>query len=97
VQFVFEWDSTKAKENFGKHGISFDHAAEVFLDPFMLSIYDEGHSATEDRWITMGKDRHETVLVVAHTFREIDADNCGIRLISARRATRQEEAHYAVT
>ena len=95
MRLTFAWDSTKAKENVRKHGIGFDRGAEVFSDPFMLSIYDEEHSAEEDRWITIGKDRRAAVLVLVHTFREVDEENCSIRLISVRRATRKERMQYS--
>ena len=94
MQFNFEWDPTKAKSNFRKHKISFERASEIFLDPFMLSVFDETHSTNEDRWITLGKDRNNVSIVVVHTFREIDPDNSTIRIISARRATKQEDKQY---
>ena len=94
MQYNFEWDPTKAKSNFRKHKISFERASEIFLDPFMLSIFDETHSTNEDRWITLGKDRNNVTIVVVHTFREIDEDNSTVRIISARRATKQEAKEY---
>jgi uncharacterized DUF497 family protein len=56
VEYNFEWDPAKARENLRKHRVSFERAAQVFLDPHMLSIYDEAHSASEERWITLGVD-----------------------------------------
>ena len=94
MQYNFEWDPTKAKTNFRKHRISFERASEIFLDPFMLSVFDEAHSTNEDRWLTVGKDRNDVTIVVVHTFREIDSDNSTIRIISARRATKQEDKQY---
>ena len=44
MHYKFEWDSNKAKQNYVKHKVSFERAAKVFLDPFMLSIYDTMHS-----------------------------------------------------
>ena len=58
MKYNFEWDSEKAKSNLQKHNIKFDRAAEIFLDPFILSQYDDEHSEKEDRWITIGKDRN---------------------------------------
>jgi hypothetical protein len=95
VQYNFEWDPVKAMANIQKHGVSFERAAGIFLDPFAVSIFDAEHSSHEDRWITIGKDRNEVVLVVIHTFRELDADHCNIRLISARKATKTENKQYA--
>ena len=68
MQYNFEWDPTKAKQNYRKHRVSFERAADVFLDPFMLSIFDEAHSKTEERWITIGKDQNDVPLVVVHLF-----------------------------
>ncbi len=95
MQYNFEWDPKKAKENLGKHKVSFEQAAEIFLDPFMLSIYDTKHSSVEDRWITIGKDRNDITVVVVHTFREIVPQNSSIRIISARKATKKEIKQYS--
>jgi hypothetical protein len=48
----------------------------------------------EDRWITVGKDQTNLILVVIHTFHEENIDNCRIRLISARKATKKEIKQY---
>ena len=90
MQYNFEWDPAKAKENLRSHGVSFERASQVFLDPFMISIYDEEHSEEEDRWLTLGKDKSEVILVVCHTFREVGPETSNIRLISARRAAKKE-------
>jgi hypothetical protein len=95
VQYNFEWDPAKARDNLQKHKISFERGAEVFLDPLALSIYDNKHSRGEDRWITLGKDSNDILLVVIHTFREVDNNNTSIRIISARRATRHEAKQYS--
>lgn len=94
MQYNFEWDTAKAKSNFHRHKISFERASEIFLDPFMLSIFDEVHSRNEDRWITIGKDRTNISIVVVHTYREIDAEHSSMRIISARRATKREDKQY---
>ena len=94
MQYNFEWDPAKARQNLRKHGVSFERASEVFLDPLMISVEDEEHSEEEERWATLGRDKISVVLVIIHTFREIDADNCSIRLISARRATKREAKQY---
>ena len=55
-QHKFEWDPSKAEQNFRAHGITFERAATVFRDPRALSEFDEEHSQDEDRWITLGLD-----------------------------------------
>lgn len=84
----------KARQNLKKHGVSFERAARIFLDPFAVSIFDEKHSDDEDRWITNGSEANEVLLVVMHTFRDIDANTAIIRIISARKADREEAHQY---
>jgi len=93
-QYNFEWDPEKAQANVRKHRVSFEQASRVLEDPLAVSIYDDTHSSTdEDRWVTLGRAGDE-VLVVVHTFREIDSDQVNVRIISARQATRHERQQY---
>ena len=94
MNYNFEWDPVKAKNNFAKHKISFQRASTIFFDPFALSIFDDEHSIDEDRWLTLGKDSKGILIVVFHTFRKIDSHACTIRIISARKATRKEGRQY---
>lgn len=93
-RYDFEWDAQKAKQNLRKHGVSFERAATVFLDPNALTIYDPEHSAGEDRWITLGLDKQGVMLVVAHTFREVDEETASVRIITSRKATKAERKQY---
>ena len=93
-QYQFEWVPAKAHQNAKKHGVTFERAATVFLDPDALSEFDGEHSQEEDRWITLGLDRTGTLLVVCHTYREETEASARIRLISARKATRNEAKQY---
>lgn len=94
MRYEFDWDPAKARRNLKKHGVSFERAANIFLDPFAISIFDEHHSEAEDRWITIGAETNEILLVVVHTFRNIDAETSLVRLISARKATKDEAHQY---
>jgi uncharacterized DUF497 family protein len=94
VEFDFEWDPKKAKSNKQKHRVSFEEAAAVFRDPEAVSIYDEEHSEPEDRWITLGLSEGGGVLVVCHTFDQVDPNTARIRIISSRKATRRETKQY---
>ena len=94
MRYDFEWDSRKAKGNFRKHRISFERAAAIFRDPNILSIPDEEHSETEERWLTMGLDENGILLVIFHKFENLSAAVCRIRIISARKATKTEETQY---
>ena len=94
MRYEFDWDPAKARRNLQKHGISFERAARIFLDPFAISIFDEHHSENEDRWVTIGVETNEILLVVVHTFRKTDAETSLVRIISARKATKEEAHQY---
>jgi uncharacterized DUF497 family protein len=94
LRYTFEWDPIKAAKNFRKHRISFDRAAEIFLDRFAISVYDQEHSEAEHRWVTIGKDIQERTLVLVHTFSEVSTEECTIRIISARKADKRESRQY---
>jgi len=94
VRYYFEWDPDKADLNIRKHKVSFQRAAEVFKDPHAISIFDDEHSQEEDRWITMGSDYNGRILVVSHTFRRIDKGSFRIRIISSKKATKNERKQY---
>jgi len=94
VSYDFQWDPTKAKRNWRKHGIRFQDAAELFLDPLAISVLDLEHSDTEERWVTVGRDRRGHVLVLTHTFREQPMGEWKVRIISARKATKREAKQY---
>ena len=83
----YQWDRNKANSNLQKHDIDFADAATVFSDDFALTIEDD--NPDEDRFITIGMDALGRMLVVVFTWRGED-----IRLISARKATRQEQKQY---
>jgi len=85
----FDWDPQKAEANLRKHGVSFDEAATVFLDPMAVSGPDPKHSVGEDRYITFGFSRLGRLLAICHTYRP-----GAIRIISARRVTRGERKIY---
>ena len=52
---VFEWDPRKARANAAKHGISFQDAVTVFLDPEALDGPDLQHSSAESRFLRLGR------------------------------------------
>jgi uncharacterized protein len=87
--FKFEWDDQKATSNLLKHGLSFDEAISVFGDALALTFADTDHTEAEDRSRTYGISNKARLLVVIHTERRN-----GIRIISARNATRYEKSIY---
>ena len=86
---TYEWDPEKAKPNLREHGVSFEEAATVFLDPLAVTYQDPDHSEAETRAITIGHSARHRVLFVCHTERR---DR--IRIISARKATRRERKQH---
>lgn len=92
--YEFEWDPLKAQSNFSKHGLDFEQAAAVFLDPLAVTIADEEHSIAEARWITLGRDARGQYLLVVHTFEFLGENRSRFRLISARRPTKAEIRDY---
>lgn len=89
----FEWDADKAQENLRKHGVSFEQATKAFLDPFGIEWIDDREDYGEERTILLGMVGVGLLLVI-HTDRSQSEDDRRIRLISARRATRDEEDYY---
>ena len=88
---IFEWDDKKEKSNKRKHGISFEEARTAFYDENAIQYFDPDHSDGEDRFILLGISFKLKVLVVCHCFRENDSV---IRIISARKADKDEEYEY---
>ena len=89
----YEWNEDKNKLNQEKHGISFEEAKEVFEDALQISKLDKRFSYFEERWITVGSTSKHKVLVVANLFFTDDGEEI-IRIISARKANKQERESY---
>ncbi len=90
-QLEFEWDPQKNKTNAKKHGVSFAEAQTVFYDEYAILFLDPDHSEDEDRFILLGLSFKLNTLVVCHCFRQ---EETIIRLISARKADKDEERDY---
>jgi len=84
----FQYDPAKAASNLKKHGVSFADSEGVFFDP--LAIHQPDPDAEdEERFVAVGMGSAGIILVIVYTLRGEE-----IRLISARRATRQEVKGY---
>jgi uncharacterized DUF497 family protein len=84
----FEWGDDKAAVNWREHGIAFHEAAKAFRDPFAVERIDRRRDYGEERINLVGM--CEGVLIhVTYTER-----GERIRLISARRAERNEQDDY---
>ena len=92
----FEWDEKKNQLNIKKHKVSFEEAETVFDDPDAVYISDDPHSVYEERFIVIGIterfDDIDRILTVCYCNR--DNNDEVIRIISARRATKQESKIY---
>lgn len=85
----FEWDPHKSDVNLKKHSISFHEASTVFGDPMSITFNEPDHSIGEHRLLTFGHSIMNQLLAVVHTERHEKT-----RIISARRATKQERKIY---
>ena len=88
----FDWDPEKARENYRKHGVLFETAAQVFDDPEFVMYLDRDVDG-EERWHTIGRVLGLLVLLVVHTFEEEDEEEI-VRIISAREVTAHERRLY---
>jgi uncharacterized DUF497 family protein len=84
----FQWDLDKAHSNIAKHGVRFEQACEVFLDPFVHLL--DATPEDEAREAALGLTEDWTLLFVVHAVWE----NNVIRIISARPASRAERRIY---
>lgn len=83
----FEWDPKKAAANLAKHGVSFEEAQTAFADKLGAYYPDTLHPY---RFILIGFSRRRRLLYVVHA----EVTENAIRIISARKATKNEKAHY---
>jgi uncharacterized DUF497 family protein len=87
---IFQWDLAKDRANQKKHSVSFREAKELLSsEADFLEIFDDSHSADEERFIAIGP-VHRGVIVVVWTERTEET----IRIISARFATKKEKQLY---
>lgn len=86
----YEWDEAKAVANERKHGVTFEEASTVFLDPLAITYADPDHSVSELRFISFGRSNRDRLLVVAHQEQTEER----IRIISARLLKRREAHVY---
>lgn len=88
---VFEWDEGKNRANRTKHGVSFEEARSAFMDEYARVLPDEEHSEDEERFLLLGMSTSLRIVVVCHCYRRKDEV---IRIISARKADRDEQDQY---
>lgn len=86
----FEWDESKNKSNYQKHGVWFEEAKTAWADQRSLEFFDPEHSENEDRFIRVGHSTKNRLLLVVFCER----DGATIRVISARKALPKEIKEY---
>ena len=92
MELLFEWDDNKSRINLEKHGVTFEEAESVFQDDDALLMDDPDHSSyEEDRFLIIGFSVKSRILLVCHCYRQNDEM---IRIISARKATKNEQKAY---
>ena len=89
MSLEFEWDEEKAAENLRRHRVSFPQAALAFYDLIAVELFDDRRNYGEDRFIHIGMTEGQ-ILTVVYTERE----DTRIRIISARKASKDEQAYY---
>ena len=87
-EITFAWNEEKARKNLSNHGVTFEQAAEAFFDPFVIFV--DASRNFEQRDGIIGKTIHDQLLFVVHLLVEDKL----IRIISARKATKQEMRDY---
>jgi hypothetical protein len=75
-------------QNIAKHGIPFEYAVRVFLDPHRLDAVDHRRNYNEERRLTLGL-IDGRLFAIAYTPRRER-----FRLISARKANEREQRQY---
>jgi uncharacterized protein len=84
----FEWHVAKARSNYSKHGVPFEIAKRAFADPLMVEVLDDSEDYEEERYLVIGMVEGQ-LLSVVYTPRQ-----GRFRLVSARRASKDEQDHY---
>ncbi len=85
----FKWDPTKATINVSKHGLHFEESRQVFNSHPKLRL----HREIPEQWLAIGF-LYDRLVAIAHEIRE-DAEGEFIWIISARKASKEEEKYYA--
>jgi uncharacterized protein len=87
----FDWDEGNSLKSAAKHGVSQREAEEVFVDPRLLVLVDDKHSAEEQRYHAYGRTAAGRQLQVSFTLRQ---NSTLVRVISVRSMSRKERLRY---
>ena len=90
----FEWDENKNNANHQKHGVWFDEAQTIWADEASREFFDPEHSDEEDRFVRIGFSSKNRLLLIVFCERQEESKEVLIRIISARKATTEEQKQY---
>lgn len=82
------WDDRKAEANLAKHGVSFEEAATVILNPLALTAPNAHPDGS--RFEYLGHSTRDRLLYVVTVERSEET----VRILSARKATPYEKETY---
>ena len=85
----YDWELEKARTNVWKHGVTFEEAETIDLDPFQRTWRDLAYVGDEDRFLTIAYSTAGRLLLVVTS-----EGGRRPKIISARRATKRERHAY---
>ena len=88
LRMAISWDDRKNEANFKKHGVWFEEAATVIINPLTLSAPNDYPAGNRMEYLGFSLNFKLIYVVTV----EHNEDN--IRIISARKATNRERAKY---
>ena len=92
---LFTWNDEKEKINIRKHDVDFDIAASAFLDTDAIYEFNSiDEYSGEERWDVIGSIGGNLLMFVVYVERIYIDGNDILRIISARRAEKEERIRY---
>lgn len=88
---LIDWDDRKNEANFKKHGVWFEEAQTVILNP--LSLVATNDHSSDERLEYLGYSEQSRLLYVV----TVEKSDDEIRIVSARKATANERKKYEET
>ena len=85
----FEWDEANREKSWRRHRVSWWECEETFFNQPLYVVPDQEHSATENRFYSLGRTHNHRLLFVVFTRR-----NSRVRIISARDMSKKERKVY---
>ena len=89
--FTFTWDSTKARANLKKHGVSFEEACSAVLND--VQVMEDASEDGEQRWAVIAYSLAERFASPLYVI-IVEQGSEAWRIISARTVTPEERRRY---